>query len=636
MLYSTRVLCGLATSALFLFTLSSPSYSAIPEGYQWLIDHQEPSGFVTSSDAITSEDFATLETIKSFSLNGSAAGFDMSLAKSALASSSFVNMELCAKFIELGIQVPMLENIGECLDKTQNIDGGAGDYSQGDSTTFDTVWLLQAMKISDPQSSEAIAAVAYLLGQQNSDGSWSYSSLDPSVYLTSLVVQTIYSYRTSLEGVQDSLNAALQYLLLERSLDGGWNDSVSSAAAITAIALVDPELVELQTSIEHIKSKQQEDGSWDRDVYTTALSIQAIKLVETISGSSSGAYGSVSGALQINGTNDVLAFADISIVGMPGFEATTNEYGRFWLSSLPAGTYTLKVTKDGYETFFIDVSVTEGIERQLGSYIVHTAGSIDLRANSNFKARFIDSVSKHPVEGVVVDGAEVATKISNASGDVVFAGIDLSNIDLTASAQGYVGATLSYSETGHGDFFVNIELVPEGVAGLTSSSFSGVVTDDSGIPLEAVVVEVPAQNLSVLTNTNGEYSLEGVLSLNPEIRVHLANFLTQDVAPSLRHHGSYVLDFSLDTVRAEDSFSVIAIAPPIDSIVANQTALFMTSIENLAAQTADVIVQGEVRNSSGGVVLRLNPYAVGTEVTTSLIDFDANETLDLVIPWEQH
>lgn len=60
-------------------------------------------------------------------------------------------------------------------------------------------------------------------------------------------------------------------------------------------------------------------------------------------------------------TTNVLANAEVTVVGKD-ISAMTDQEGKFKLNTLPAGTYTLKVTLEGYQTWEKNLTLEEDTE----------------------------------------------------------------------------------------------------------------------------------------------------------------------------------------------------------------------------------------------------------------------------------
>ncbi len=64
-------------------------------------------------------------------------------------------------------------------------------------------------------------------------------------------------------------------------------------------------------------------------------------------------------------TGDVLADAEVIVVGNEDLNTVTDEEGMFTLENLQAGTYTLKVKLDGYQTWEKDIQVAADQELEI-------------------------------------------------------------------------------------------------------------------------------------------------------------------------------------------------------------------------------------------------------------------------------
>ena len=122
----------------------------------------------------------------------------------------------------------------------------------------------------------------YLFSRQNSDGGWGGSKNDAStILLTAIALISLKQCPETPEKVV-AVNKAAEYILSGRHEDGGFGDKASTVRETALVysalhgTLDAPDVLELAR--EFILSAQSDNGSWNDDLYSTVLAIEAAGL----------------------------------------------------------------------------------------------------------------------------------------------------------------------------------------------------------------------------------------------------------------------------------------------------------------------------------------------------------------------
>ncbi|CAN2041279.1 Fibronectin type-III domain-containing protein [Candidatus Magnetomoraceae bacterium gMMP-15] len=148
---------------------------------------------------------------------------------------------------------------------------------------------------------------------------------------------------------------------------------------------------------------------------------------------------SISGIISLEGESD---YSDIH-VRIPGtsFDAYTDSAGKFTISNIPEGTYSLKISKDNFSTIVIpDISLKSGKNTQietvkLSSTVGNVNGTVWLQGETDYTGILI-TLRK--------EGGSAYLTTTNALGEYVFKDISIGNYELVAIKSGFISKTSSF------------------------------------------------------------------------------------------------------------------------------------------------------------------------------------------------
>ena len=161
---------------------------------------------------------------------------------------------------------------------------------------------------------------------------------------TPLSLRALWLYR-HLFAVTQALDNAQAFLLAQRQA-GVWPETFETATALIAILprLPDPSLV--AESIAYLEPMQLENGSWDDDVYTTALALRALHLARA--GIPNPDLGAVVGFAIDGNTGFPLRGVTVELSGPVHAALETGSDGRFTVPDITASEVRLRFRFEGY------------------------------------------------------------------------------------------------------------------------------------------------------------------------------------------------------------------------------------------------------------------------------------------------
>jgi len=161
------------------------------------------------------------------------------------------------------------------LKTYQNEDGGFGAFNGHASHTQETAWALLALAAAENQmNTETQDALSWLIGKQQSAGYWQNHVDGDDFALTAHALETLRIYG-QIYVLQNELNKAQQWVMQQQS-GGQWGSVYKNALGLRAVAPGLTDAGSVQTAIDALLIAQSTNGSWENDVYTTAIALQAL------------------------------------------------------------------------------------------------------------------------------------------------------------------------------------------------------------------------------------------------------------------------------------------------------------------------------------------------------------------------
>lgn len=410
--------CALISSAAALAqTQMSPE---VTRGVAWLQSQIQADGTLTAApNPIATAEQSRAEALHTLSVLGSPSSV---LVTKVAAPGDNGTEYLARRVVSLtAAGQPQPTVLTELLSRV-NADGGIGAHSFYTSHPLDTAFLLQALKSSgNADTTKVSQALGYLLQAKNAAGAWGVQEQD-RIYVTAYVLAAADAWKASFS-VGTITAPAKDWLLAQRS-NGTFASPTLNAVALLGLATQTNDTAIIQPLTTALKAAQDANGSWANDPYITALALRALWFVGQSAPPAT--TGEVFGTVVDDATGQGLADATIQIVENTALATTSATSGAFSLTGIPAGAYTLRIAKLGYDAKQASLQVVAGQGVNLGTVRLKVA---------SFTASVSGIVKDQngTVQADVLVSVGVNNAITNASGQYQIAGIAPGNLTITAT-----------------------------------------------------------------------------------------------------------------------------------------------------------------------------------------------------------
>jgi streptogramin lyase len=495
--------------AMWFFCFSLPA--SANSGLNWLASQTHTGGISTPDDvAITFQ--ATAEALRTIHAFGEDTTFSsiVEFGQQILNTENEPSTENLSRRLiataEPGNNVSVLIND---LLALQNPDGGFGQRAGFDSTVLNTAFALEALAIAKASEKERIEqAITFLTNHQNLDGSFRLNSANENaLYVTSLATIALQRFLFQAQ-ITDNVDKANQYLLLKISQDqiaSDWELALTLLSVASATA--DNSLY--KTAAATLRSHQNPNGSWDNDVYITALALRALHHVRRIQFPVDPNKGIFTGRVLDDNTGLPLAKVTVLLETVDSVQTLTESDGTYGLASLDPGTYTLKYQLAGYNTASLpSVSLIAGQFADLGTLRLMPLPDVGI-----ITGIITDMNTNQPLSNaqVAISGAVTTSVLTEDDGHYTIVSppgsitITVSKIDYDSiGGTGTVnrGATLKFSPA----------LNPTGTTPQNPEvTVKGILKDgETGAPLNNALITVVGTDYQGHSDDTGAFSIPGV------------------------------------------------------------------------------------------------------------------------------
>ena len=514
-------------------------------GIDWLTNQSQPDGNYSTVDDIATPFMATTQTLQTFYQLEESSQSSIPKAVEFVNSASFQSTESLSQklIVQTLTNQPLESTINELAARVQ-YNGGLGDLDEYDRTTIDTALALEALAMTpivDTAIENFYQSIKFLLDQQQ-DGGWADNNNETSIYVTAVVMKALWHYRNHLSNIPTlnvvpTLDKAQTYLLNELN-----NNNENFEIALALIAIL-PRLSDQDEAIAgHLKTlgeAQLDNGSWDNDVYTTALALRTIQIAEAPI--SNPDLGQIIGTVIDSQTGLALSGIDVQLTGTEN--QTTGQDGKFNFSDLTAGDYTVKIGN----SLTNDTHVNLGQIVNLGSIRI-----IKTTTTATVHGTITDSTTNEPLVGATIQVANI-TVTTDEQGNYVASNINSGDITLKANYAGYVTATTDITVTANMTMIFSLALAPDFAA------ITGIVTDgDFGIPLSDADILVNG-TLVGQTKSDGSYLIKDIPSGEAQITVEHSGYDSSTSTVNLLTHKMVNFSPKLFTVKTAVSATGIVL-----------------------------------------------------------------------------
>lgn len=268
---------GIMRWAVLLFLIGASGAVNANPAVTWLAYQAQADGSYSTAADVATPFQATAETLTAFaSVPGAPRPHD---ALAFLNSDPYTGTEQLSRRIVAGVQTGYaVDALVAELASHQNEDGGFGELAGCSSSVQATAHALAALGQAGYSDPDAIAsALGFLMRQQRADGGFADGeNNDSSVYLAALVLDAVnlHSWRYDVGG---TIQAAARFLQSRQHPNGMWDSTWETALALKALARSADDAARYSRAITALSAAQLRNGSWDNDVFATALAAGALQ-----------------------------------------------------------------------------------------------------------------------------------------------------------------------------------------------------------------------------------------------------------------------------------------------------------------------------------------------------------------------
>jgi hypothetical protein len=503
-----------------------------------------------------------------------------------------------------------INGLSSWLLQQQDADGGWMGNSYLSAVVFSALAPLTA------DTTVRTKSVNFFLQRQNSDGSWNG---DP--YLTALILRSLSSQYLppvigSSAGIKGKIadkasNVPLANATIELSSGGTISKSVTSDA----------------NGVFNISNLV--GGSYSMNIrrngYVSVqanLNLQAGQLTDfgIIYLSQQSSSGILRGQV-VNNSNNALPGASITVSGAGNATATTDLNGRYEISNLAPGNYTINASLNGYKNASANASLSAGQTLIFSPTLYQNDQTVP--AGIRYFGQVLDLNTNAALAGV---GIQItgSTNVSASTGADGTFDITLNdgNHDASFSLNGYLGVSQKFGgSTGSLINAGQIKLAKQ----QTTSNISGKVLDSQNKPIVGASVKIVATNQVAIAGNDGRYQLDKLNGLSFSVEVSATGYSTLKYSLQLTRPADVTQDFVLLASRTPET-RVGIIGSFVDSVTDEVLAgVQVDYIDGTGSHTINADAEGRFNiaqptpDANGGIALSfsLNQY-LGSSVYLAL------------------
>jgi len=529
MLHQTQRLKSrlLTLMAVPLFGFSPPTQANL--GIDWLTAQAQPDGHYSTRTAndIATPFTATAETLRTFYQLGETATSQPSVpaALDFLNAQDFPSTEHLSRTLitnQAANSNQSVTDLSNAIRSRLNDNGGFGDLAGYHHTVLDTAWALEALamtQVIDTSISKIYPTIDFLLKQQRTEGGWADNDNDTSVATTAIVMHALWHYRHRLSNIPTldvvpALDKAQQYLLTQRDRNGLWNNTIESALALIAILPRLTNLDDLSSTRDALRNAQSDNGSWDNDVYTTALTLRALAMAESPEPNPD--LGQITGIVIDGQTGSALSGISVQLNGTATNRQITNAAGEFNFTGLLAGHYTVQIGTEGNTHLTAETLIKRSQQLNLGGLRLFPEGTTRLQGT------ITDATTGEPLTGATLNITGITDAIiTDDQGTYLINNPTPGEALIQAQHQGYLTASNTITITAGTSLVVPLTLSPDQI------TLQGTITDgQTGLGLAGANIFINGTPIAQ-TEADGSYLLTDLPSRGEhgmQIRLELDHY----------------------------------------------------------------------------------------------------------------
>lgn len=481
---------------------ASANSEEINSALHWLETSQREDGAIVVAGDVAGDYQATSEAVIVSALVGGE-GINTAAAIAFLQDSpEALSTEQLARLVSAlsDTSLPVAEAAHE-LGRRQGLDGGFGDFIGYDSTPLDTAYALIALQGIGQDAAVAGRALSYLSSAQLASGGFGYYGDQSSVMVSALVVKAIKPYLYTFN-ISSLLSRSVGFLYAVKGSGNLWDSDWESALALQALIPITTDTSLYELSVSALSGRQQGSGSWEGQVYSTALAMSTLDLLANLDVPADPEKAVIRGRLLDALTSNPLPNAAIDVRDVDSELVSIEADGAFAVSNLDAGNYIVSYSAPGYLGASQNLVLQKGQFADVGTIRLSVAPTASLITGT-----LIDSATGEPIAGatvtVTVNGSSVSAvsdenghyQLLSELGAATLVVVSDSYYQVSASVELSAGTSISFSP----------ELLPSSEEQPLSSSIRGVVVDADEQGLAEVLITLSGDAGSIRTGADGRF-----------------------------------------------------------------------------------------------------------------------------------
>lgn len=525
--------------------VSSVAIASVEVGVTWLKSRQGAHGEFYSPQTQSSPQLSTLESLSTLVFLNKTTGINLVAANEFVAPSPINNStEHLAKtiLIKHGVGAAYAWELSSLAQRQMPYSGFGYDVGY-EADPLSTALALEVVAKVGSENPGIGYAIQYLLDTQKPDGSWSLENNISNITLTAQVMKAVWGFR-NIYAVSGALQKANNYLLAERVSGGLWPELNTSAHALIALLNYNNDRSGLTASVNALSAAQLNDGSFNGDVYTTALALYALHLATLPAPDEI----TLSGKLIDGQSGNPLVSATVEITGVSNESLLTDTTGAFAFKNLAAGSYFVKASAPGYGSITLTTLVFKGSKPNLGVLKLTKLAVDPVTGNpvttGTVRGVVTDRRTSSPISGVVVGIPSLGlSATTDASGAYQISNVAAGNLSLIVAKSGYTDVSATAQLTAQQTLLFSPSLQEYIALGV---SISGVISEYStDTPLVGARIDILKEGVvvaSALSNVTGQYAIKDIAAADIEIKVSLVDY--HPVSASAKPKDGNRLEFS--------------------------------------------------------------------------------------------
>lgn len=383
-----------------------------------------------------------------------------------------------------------------------------------------------------------------LQASQLPNGSWVD---DP--YTTALALQALHAYGARQSGVGQVTSGAISgYVVRAGSAEpiAGAQVSVVERAGTSVLTNGDGYFLISNLSAGQYTLTATKSGYLPSSA-TAQIVAGQVTLAATLALDVGTATGLVNGKIFDGADLSALPGTVVTLSGNTTYSATTDTNGVFGLGAIQPGTYTVVITRTGYQTINGVATVAGGQLLTINQGLVKSGG-FQNSDPATITGTVVDARSGSPIVGAVFDLGAGRSAISGANGQFTVPAVPRGDYSATLSANGYISQsyTIAFPAGSLGNLGVLALYAASSTTAPTSLTLDGVVVDGvTGTPIAGASVALVETGAVSIADSNGRFQFSGITIKSFSLTASASGYQTSTVGLQVAAFGQAAVKLPL-------------------------------------------------------------------------------------------